>query len=199
MEDQVLKSLRDEYSKLFSLIEKNFTMPYNVLPLAAAVVAAMAFLGTGIKDGNTGIAEIVICYGIAVVAIWQSFVHVSICTVGKRLVELENLINTKVGADDNQGLKFFTSTMGSGYKRWIGLKLTTATAFATGLLIEISATLLAWPKISDLVPKNDTLAQASAFLLTFLPIVIVITMCVNILKVEKEFGIKKAGNTTKEE
>jgi hypothetical protein len=163
-------------------MEKYYTMPYTVIPLAAAMIGALTLYGGSTKDAvlAKGLWGVVICYGLTMLVVWQSYIHTFICSIGIRLIELECRINKLVGAGTGEGLQYFSFTLGDGYTTMRGLALTTAITSVFGLASFAGAVVLAYYDLHE----RFALSQILVALIIGLPIVTNIVLLINIWRTE---------------
>lgn len=189
-EDERLKSLREEYSNLFSLIQHYYTSPYNVIPIGVTLLGAMTLYGAAERgsDSSKGLWGVVVCYSMVPLAIWQSYIHNLLCIIGIRLVKVERLINGKTGATDKNGIGFFSKTVGQGYTSCSGLAWTTIITCGFSFVVFCFAAKLGRHELHQKFPD---LAECCGWLIILVPLVAIIALVLGILVTEYKTGQEK--------
>lgn len=187
--EERLKSLREEYSNLFSLIQHYYTSPYNVIPIGVTLLGAMAVYGVSEKgsDSDKGLWGVVVCISMVPLMIWQSYIHTLLCKIGVRLVELEYRINAVTGAAGGNGLRWFSSTIGEGYKTWECLKFTTRISYCFFLIVYAISAILGFYELRDkfTLPRELTIAAV------IFPLLLMLALAFVIEKAEKDAAKEK--------
>lgn len=196
MEDQVLKSLREEYANLFTLIQHYYTSPYSVIPVGITLLGALTLYGVAGEKGRSpkkGFWGIVVCYSMVTLAIWETYVHTMLCTVGIRLVKLECLINQATGVTVDNGLGFFSTTLGAGYTMGSGLTWTTLITCGFALAVYVFAAKLGWRELDwqELSGDSKKIPKHYRWLIILIPLFAMLGLLASMWRTEIQTGEAK--------
>jgi hypothetical protein len=187
-EEETLKSLREEYSKLSSLMEKYLFVPYSVLPLALTVLGALTLYGNTAK----GLWGVVIIYGMVLLLAWQCYIHIFINGVGLRLVELECRINALTKVKNEEGLHWCSLFVGQGIHVLKGFWSTTLVVFVFGVLLLMAGSFLAWRDLNAV----ECPARIRIVIIAIPTILLVVLLC--IMRSVDKFTRKKRNSILKQ-
>ncbi len=180
---QRLQNLREEYSKLYSLFEKHWMMPYQIIPLLVMVGGAMSIYS---KD-RAELWGIGVTYGFDLLMLWQAFNHAFINETGLKLVEIECRINRMTAADANSGICWHTEMIANGSDRISGLRR--SVVLLTVLIVPIfsAALCVGWLGLSEVYPNHPFLCG----LVIVFPCVMMTLILRSMWKTELEVRAKK--------
>lgn len=167
-----LQNLREEYSKLYSIFEKHWLMPYQIIPIVVTIGGALSIY---CKERPI-IWGLGISYGFVLLLAWQAFNHVFINETGLKLVELECKINTMTSATLNNCISWQSEMIAKGMEKINGLF--TVTVLLGFLIVPIygGAVFFVWSGLRNIYPNHSEACYAVVLFPTVLIVALIWSM-----------------------
>lgn len=178
----MLQALMEEYKSLSSTLERISTIPFEIIPLVAALVAAFGIFKTTrsgtpseTKADESGFAGVAVTYAMAIAVTWFAFLHSMAAGYALRLTRIELLINRATKAALADSICWHGMAAASFGKVFPGYGAATLAVIVLGAIVMALAVLVG----TDTIAKQTKMPSWLARCILVFPFVLSIALLLN--------------------